>query len=257
MLRPREVFRSAGRYLRAHPDELSRVLRGLIAFRFGLPIDAFRWLAEQTVDPEKVEGVEIEAQPPGLRLAGSFELMESPVHASAVIFIDRIEIASDIMRIDVRLEEVEMIPRGGKRSHISALLNAKALDLSRPGDLVEHLPDMPEMIVYSQGNKLGIDLMRVPKLAHDPRVRHVVGLLSSLITLQKIETASQHLDLRFEPLPRGFMAAADALADHLVLPGAQRAREMLPESVRAPVESGIKRIMGIVAGQDPGEEYGA
>jgi hypothetical protein len=243
MLRPQKIFKAAGRYLRRHPEEVGRAVRNAIGMRFGIPIEAFRWLAGEMLDGDKVEDLVIEADEPGLAVAATFDLMKSRVRAGATIFIDRVEIDGDKMKVEVRLEEVSMTPIGEKKTQISALLRAEALDLSRPGDLVAYLPDMPAVIVSAHGNRIILDLMKIPKLGRDPKVRHAVGLLSSLVTLHRIETNDRHLDLNFRPLPSGLTAAADAVNRHIVRPGWRRARRVLPEPVRGELEARMKYVV--------------
>lgn len=246
-MRPGDLLTATRRYLRSHPEEFSRVIRNAMGLRFGVPLAAFRWLAAQLADSDKVEDVEIGAVPPGLRMAATVDLMKTRVRAGAVLYIDRIQLTGDEMRIELRLEEVSLVPIDGKKSQISALLITRALDLSRPGDLVQHLPDMPEMIVDSHGNRVVLDLMRVPKLANDPLVRHVLGLMTALLTLDGIETEGDHLDLKFKPLPAGFVAAADAIGDHLVAPMLEQARKRMPQQLRG----GMRRMLSLIAGADP------
>ncbi len=222
------------------------MLRNAMGMRFGMPLAAFRWLAAELADPEKVEDLEIAAAPPGLRMGATFDLMKTRVRASAVLFIDRLHITGDELRIELRLEDVSMIPVDTKKSQISALLITRALDLSRPGDLVQHLPDMPAMIVDAHANRVVLDLMRVPKLSNDPRVRHALGLMTSLMTLDGIETEGDHLDLHFKPLPSGFVAAADAIGDHLVVPVLESARKALPK----PLAGGMRRMLSLLAGSE-------
>ena len=243
-MRPADVFNAARQYLRKHPEEFSRIVRNAIGLRFGVPLASFRWLAGQLADPEAVEDVEIGAVPPGLRMAATFDLMKTRVRAGAVLYIARIHLTGDEMRIELRLEDVSMIPIDTHKSQISALLVTRSLDLSRPGDLVQHLPDMPNFIVDAHGNRVVLDLMREPKLANDPLVRHVVGLMTALVTLDGIETEDEHLDLHFKPLPSGFVAAADAIGDHLVVPVLEQARAVMPKALRG----GMRRMLSLIAG---------
>ena len=161
-----------------------------------------------------------------------------------MLYIDRIHLTGDEMRLELRLEDVSMIPVDTHKSQISALLVTRSLDLSRPGDLVQHLPDMPDMIVDAHGNRVVLDLMRVPQLAEDPLVRHALGLMTALVTLDGIGTEGEHLDLTFKPLPAGFVAAADAIGDHLVVPVLDRARTVMPKALRG----GMRRMLSLIAG---------
>jgi hypothetical protein len=251
MVRAAQAFDAARAWLARHPEELGRFVRNALGLRVGVPIDAFRWIAAALVDAAKVEDVRIEARPPGLALAGTFDLMKSRVRAQATIFVDRVRIDGHQMRLELRLEEVSMTPVGSARTPISALLRAEALDLSRPGDLVAHLPDMPAAIVAAQGNRLALDLMKVDRLASDPRVRHAVGLCSALVTLDRVATEPGHLDLDFRPVPQGLTAAADAVGDHLLAPGWRLLRRSMPVGVARGVDTAARGIVDLVAGADP------
>lgn len=222
------------------------MIRNAIGMRFGLPLASFRWIASQLANPDQVEDLEIAAVAPGLRMAATFDLMKTRVRAGAVLYIDRIHLSGDEMRMELRLEDVSMIPVANGKSQIAALLITRSLDLSRPGDLVQHLPDMPDMIVDAHGNRVVIDLMRVPQLAEDPLVRHALGLMTALMTLDGIETEGDHLDLHFKPLPQGFVAAADAIGDHLVVPMLTQARKVIPRGLRG----GMQRMLSLLAGAD-------
>lgn len=238
---------AARQYLRRHPEEFSRVLRNAIGLRVGVPLAAFRWLASELADGDKVEDVEIGAVPPGLRMAATIDLMGTRVRAGAVLYIDRIHLRGDEMRLELRLEDVSLIPVDAKKSQISALLITRSLDVSRPGDLVQHLPDMPDFIVDSHANRVVLDLMRVDKLSQDPLIRHALGLMTSLMTLDGIETEGDHLDMMFKPLPEGFVAAADAIGDHLVAPALRQARKRLPKQLRG----GMRKMLSLIAGGEP------
>jgi len=242
------MFEAAGRYLRRNPHEVRQAVRNAFGLRFGVPLAAFRWLAAEMVDEQRVEAVEIEARPPGLRMAGTFDLMRTRVRGGAVLHIDRVAICASEMRIELRLEEVCLVPLETKRTQISALLRAKALDLSRPGDLIANLPDMPDVIADSWGNRIIVDLMRVPKLARNARVRHAVGMLSSLITLDRMGTDDDHFELELRAFPQGLSAVVEAVGEHVMVPGVRGLRALLPAELRGE----LSRVVDMVAGRDPG-----
>jgi hypothetical protein len=239
MLSGRTVAGAAGRYLRRHPEELGRALRSALGLRLGVPVAAFRWLVEQTSRDPADADVEIEPHPPGLRLSGTFENMQTRLRGSAVVFIDRIEIDAQRIRIDLRLEQVRLRVLSERKTHLSALVKSGALDLSRPGNLVAELPGMPPFIVDAHDNVVGVDLMRDPKLGRNRMVVHAVGLLSSLVTVHAIETDSTHLDVLLRALPRGLGAAADAVEEHVVEPGFRRLRRLIGGRNR--VDEGSRR----------------
>lgn len=224
MLSGRRAVEAAGRYLRRHPEEVGRAVRGALGLRFGVPVSAFRWLVEQiSSDPTQAD-LEIEPEPPGLRLAGTFENMQTRLRGSAVVFIDRIAVTAHQIRIDVRLEQVTLKVLSEKKTHLSALIKSGALDVTKPGNLVAELPDMPPVIIDAYDNIISLDLMREPKLGSNRMVYRAVGLLSSMITVHGVETDSTHLDVVMRAFPRGLGAAADAVEEHVLEPGLRRLR---------------------------------
>lgn len=206
------------------------MVRSAFGLRFGVPVAAFRWLVEQiSRDPSEAD-IEIEAEPPGLRLAGTFENMQTRLRGSAVVFIDRIYVTANQIRIDVRLEDVSLKVLSEKKTHLSALIKSGALDVTKPGNLVAELPDMPPVIIDAFDNVISLDLMHEPKLRGNRMVYRAVGLLSSMITVHGVETDSTHLDVVMRAFPQGIGAAADAVEEHVLEPGLRRLRGLVGSS---------------------------
>ena len=89
------IIEAAGSYLRQHPQEVLRAGRNAVTLRVGLPLDALRWLASQATGKKAPKDVQIEAVPPGIRVAASVDAMGTPVRASATIFIDRVRLSDE------------------------------------------------------------------------------------------------------------------------------------------------------------------
>ena len=209
-------------YLRAHPDEIGRAVRSALGLRLGIPVAALRWMGRQAEASGKVSDVQIDARPPGLRVAASVDLMKTPIRASAVVYVDRILFTEEELTLAVRLEEVSLKLNGNAMTPVAALIKSGALDLKNPGDLVNYLPDRPPVLAEASGNRIVLDLMRDPKIGRNPTVRRVAGLLTGLVTLKGIEADTGHLDVRFRALPVGVRGAARAVRRHLVLPSLGR-----------------------------------
>lgn len=223
MLDRRQAIEAATQFLRTHPDEITRFLRGGFGLRFGLPLAAFRWLITHVLGAANGMDPVVEAAPPGLKVAATLEKMETKMRAHATIYITRIDISAHEMRMELRLEGVRIDVLSERRTIVSALINSGALDVSRPGDLVNELPGIPPFVVEAEGHRLVLDLMRAPQLANNPLVRHALGLASSVITLHGVQTDEDHLDVVFRALPRGGSAAFNAVQDHLLVPAVQGA----------------------------------
>lgn len=223
MLDRRKLFEAASTYIKTHPEEVGRFVRGGLGLRFGVPLASLRWLIKEVVGEANGMDPTVEACPPGLKVSATLEKMDTRMRAHATIVFTRIAISAHELRVELRLDDVHIDILSEHRTVVSALINSGALDVSRPGDLVNELPGIPPMIIEAEGHRLVLDLMRAPRLANNPAVRHVLGLLSSVITLHGIQTDEDHLDVVFRALPRGGTAAVNAMQDHLLVPAVQGA----------------------------------
>lgn len=218
---------AAGGYLRRNPTEFARALRSIIGLRAGLPVDALRWLLEQAAKGGKIKDPVIEEVSPGLRVTASVDLMKTPVRASSVVYIDRVMIDGDQLRMVVRLEEIWIEVLGESATPVAALLRSGTLDLSKPGELAKYM-DLPPVIVEAKDNKLTLDIMREPRIGENVVIRQVLGLVTPFVTIHGIESDDTHLNLVFRPLPKGVGKAATAVRTHLLQPGFKRVRALIP-----------------------------
>jgi hypothetical protein len=214
-------------YLRTHPEEIGRAVRSALGLRFGVPIAALRWLGEQAERTGKVEDFLIDSVPPGIRLAGNVDLMNTPIRAGAIIFIERIVFNDEELTVALRLEEVDLKLNGESESPIAALIKSGALDLSNPGTLVNFMPNRSPVLAEANGNRIVLDLMRDPNIGKNPLVRRAVSLLTSFVTLHGVESDKKHIDIAFRALPTGFGGAVRSVRNHVVLPSMSR---LLPRS---------------------------
>lgn len=222
-----KALSAAGNYLRRNPGEISRLVRNLLGLRAGVPIDALRWLMEEAAKGGKIQDPVLTEVPPGLRITANVDLMKTPVRASAVVYIDRVKLDAEQIRLDVRLEEIWVEVIGESSSPVAALLRSGALDLSKPGELAKYM-DLPPVIVDARDNKLSVDLMREKRIGENPVVRQALAILTPLVTMHGIESDDDHLMIVFRALPQGVGTAASALRTHLFKPGIRRVRALLP-----------------------------
>jgi hypothetical protein len=223
-----EVLEAARTYLRRHPTELGRIVRSAFGLRLGVPLDALRWLADQASKSGKARDIQIDAVPPGFRVAATVDLMGTMVRAGAVVYVERVVVNGHEMRVEIRLEEVRLTLVEDSDSSVALLIKSGALDLSKPGNLVKHVPNLPPFLVEARDKKIVLDFIRHPAIARNPTARAAVELLTSIMTVHGVETDEGHLDVAFRALPAGVFAAARNVRQHLVLPGLRRARLLLP-----------------------------
>lgn len=216
------AFRAATNYLQDHPREVARAFRSAMGLRVGIPLPALRWLAAQAEASGSVEDVTIDAAPPGIRVAASVDAMRTPVRASAVLFIERLDLSDEAMTIVLRIEDLKLKLNGDAATPVATLIKSGVLDLTNPGDLITHLPDVPPIVAESRGNRVTLDLMRDRRMVRNRLVRRAVGLLSTLVVPHSVQADEEHLELAFRALPRGVLAAASAVRRHVVLPSVGR-----------------------------------
>ena len=200
----REIAGAVGNYLKDHPEELWRLLRNALAMRFGVPLAALRWLAVKGAGKKAPKDVELEAIPPGVRVAASLDLMGTPVRASAVVYIERVRANATELCLEIRLAEVSLkVTDDNSTTPIAGLLRSGALDLSKPGNLAAYMPKRPPILVDAKDDRIVIDLMRHPKFAKNESAQRLVRLLAPLVTVSGIESEAQHLDVALRPFPDG------------------------------------------------------
>jgi len=219
---PQETVDAVRSYLRTHPEELGRAVRSALGLRFGVPVAALRWLGEQAERSGKVEDFQIESVPPGLRVAGNVDLMNTPIRAGAKIFVERVIFNDEELTVALRLEDVDLKLNGDSDSPIAALIKSGALDLSNPGTLVNFMPGRSPVLAEANGNRIVLDLMRDPKIGKNPLVRRAVSLLTSFVTLHGVETDTRHVDIAFRALPTGLGGAVRSVRQNVVLPSMSR-----------------------------------
>src|SRR5580698_5685856 len=179
---PREILSAAVRYVRNNPEVLVKAAIDATTLRFGIPVAALRWAASQGKGGKKApKDVQIDTSPPALRLAATVDAMGTPVRASAAIRIDEVTIAANSVRIGVRLNDVKLALMGESDAPIATLIKSGALDLSKPGNLIKFIPKRPPMIVEAGGDRVVIDLLKIPKLATNARVRRILSVITPIL----------------------------------------------------------------------------
>lgn len=211
MFKPAAMIKAAVGYVRKNPDEVVRAAVNATGLRFGVPLATLRWFAGQIEGKKAPKEVEITSAPPALRFAAVVDAMGTNVRASAAIKIDEVTISPEAVRIGVRLRDVKLALVGESDSPVATLIKSGALDLSKPGNLVKFIPKKPPAVVEADGDRVVIDLMKVPKLANDPRVKKLLEVLSPVVGIRAIETDRDHLYVKLRATPAGLPEAISAV----------------------------------------------
>ncbi len=228
MVSRREIVEAATQYLRRNPQEIARAFRSALGLRVGIPMPALRWFAEQATKSGKVSDVELESVPPGARVAATVDLMKTAVRASGVLFIERIRITNEEIRIELRVEQLALkLIDSEAVTPVAALIKSGALDLSKPGTLARNL-SLPPFVLDARDNKFVLDLMRIPKVRDNENARKIIDVVTSLIGVYGVETETEHVDVHLRAFPSGLFHAATTLGRKVVAPSLKRVSLFLP-----------------------------
>ena len=212
MFSPGAMLKAAVGYVRKNPDEVVRQAVSATGLTFGVPLATLRWFAGNLKGKKAPKDVEITSAAPALRFSAIVDAMGTPVRASAAIKIDEVTISPDSLRIAIRLREVKLVLAGAPGdSPVSTLIQSGALDLSKPGNLVKFIPKKPAAVVEAEGDRIVIDLMKVPKLANDKRLKKILSILSPVLGIRAIETDRDHLWIKLRATPAGLPEALGKL----------------------------------------------
>lgn len=207
MLDTKNIALGLAAYLREHPEELLRAARQARHLRFGVPLLLLKWLIPQLAGEAGPKDIELEAAPPGIRLTATVTEMETELRGSAILTVHEVRISPEELRVVVALDDVAIrLLNAEKRTPLAALIQSGALDLSRIASLVSYLPTRPAILVEVVENRLVLDLMRLPKLAEDARLRRLVAALSTLLSVERVETDPTHLEVALRAFPHGLSA---------------------------------------------------
>ncbi len=206
------IIDAARGWLRDHPEELLRVLKGLFGLRAGVPLDALRYLARELGGGKKgPKDVVLEPAPPGLRAQLTVDAMGTPLRVSVVVTVEEIHVTLDEVKFVLRVSDLSLkVLDDAATSPVAALIKSGALDLSKPGNLVSFMPKRPAMLVDAKDDRVTLDLLKMPKIADNPRVRKILAIVTPILGVRAIRTKDDHLDVHFRATPSGVTEAIHA-----------------------------------------------
>jgi hypothetical protein len=204
-----ELLHTLGSYLVQHPEELIRMLRNAALLRFGVPLAALRWAAARGNGSALPRDVTLEAVPPGLRIGMTVDVMGARLRVSALVFIEQIRIHAEELRLELRVNEVRLSLLGASNSPLAALIQSGALDLSKVGNLVAVMPRRPAFLVEAKGERIVLDLKRIPALSGQ-LIEKLIGLVTPIVTIKGVATDLEHVDVEFGVLSGGVASAVGA-----------------------------------------------
>jgi len=207
----RSALRSASRYVVRNPFSLLRLAKHAVNLRLAVPLDAIRWFITNTPPGKKApQDVVVTARPPAIHVGATVDAMGTTLRASSAIKVEELRIDPDELRLTLRLSEVDLRVLDGEGTPIAGLIKSGALDLSKPGNLANFMPKRPPVLVDAHDDLLVLDLMKVPKIAKNIRLRKVLERLTPVVNISALRTDGDMLIIALRATPMGVPRALTA-----------------------------------------------
>ena len=130
--------------------------------------------------------------------------MGTPVRAAATLHVDSVTLGPDQFRVEVALQNVELeLLDSDVQTSVAMLIKSGALDLSRPANLIAHLPQRPELIVEAEGERVVLDLMQLPQFGRTGAVKRWMPVVAHLCAVKSLRIKDGFVELEFRILPGG------------------------------------------------------
>jgi hypothetical protein len=208
---PKALLRDAGNYLRSHPEEVVRALKGAFGLRFGVPMDALRYLVRELGTSKKApKDVVLESAPPGVKLAMTVDAMGTTLRVVLTLFVEELHVSTGEIRIVARISDMSLKVLNDAETPLAGLVKSGALDLSKPGNLVAFMPKRPAALVDAKDDRITLDLMKIPSIASNPKVKRALAVVTPVVGVRAIKTKDDHLDVHFKADLGGVAAAVAA-----------------------------------------------
>lgn len=209
---PIAALRAGFDYFKRNPGEILHAARNAAGFRLAVPLDALRWFVANAPPSKKApKDVVIGQKPPSLTVGATVDLMGTTVRAKAAIRIEELRLGADELRIAIRLSDVAMEVMDSGNTPVGALLKSGALDLSKPGNLANFMPKRPAALIEAKDDRLVVDLMKVPKIAQNPKVVKLLSVVTPVLVIRDIRTEDDHIVISWRPRLGGLGTSLAAL----------------------------------------------
>jgi hypothetical protein len=207
----RAALRSAGRFVSRNPGTLFTMARHAFGLRVAIPLDAMRWFIANTPPSKKAPtDITVTARPPAIHLGATLELMGTLVRASGAILVEELRLLPAEMRVTLKLSDVQMNVIGESNTPVAGLIKSGALDLSKPGNLVNFMPKKPAVLIEAKGDRIVLDLMKNPKIRANDKLHKILSTLTPVLNVHALSTDGDYLVVALKATPMGFAQALGA-----------------------------------------------
>jgi hypothetical protein len=183
-------------YLRSNPLFALRATSNAARLRASVPLDVLRWAISKRPRGKGPERIELSGADPALRVELTVDLYGTKIDVAANILIESIDNGIDSFKVALRVRNLELHAPAGT----PAAMMVGALDLSNPGNLLKMMPQKHADLLQAEGDRIVIDLLKIPKMARNKRLRRVLAALS-FIGVREVRTENDVLVIGFSVRP--------------------------------------------------------
>jgi len=204
------LLKSAGKYTASHPRILGDILRHALGGRLAIPLDALRWAA--SLVPEKqAKDLTVLAQPPAVGVGATVDLMGTELRVDAAVTFETIDASTDAVRIAFKVGDLRASVLNNLQGNLAKLLASGVINLKKPASLLNFVPKKPPALVEAKDDHFVIDLIKIPKLAQNPRFQKALAAVTPVLSIAQIKTEDDLLIIGIQAAPRRIVEAVRAL----------------------------------------------
>jgi hypothetical protein len=191
-------------YLRSNPRFVLQAARNAARLEVSIPLDLLRWALERRPRGKGPERIELRGADPSLRVELTVDLFGTKIDVGSSIAIESIENQAESLKLALRLRDLAIkAPQGSPAAQF-----VQSLDLSKPGNLIQMMPPKHARLIEVQGDRLVIDLLKLPALARNRGLRRALAGLS-FVAIRALRVENDLLIIGFALHPLAIPGALD------------------------------------------------
>lgn len=165
--------------------------------------------------------LEVDEPRGGVRVRGEAFALGAPLRFAALLVPFGVVARPSARLVRLLVTDVSLSTTEEAPGPLAAAIRSGELDVSRVGDLIADMIEVPEAVVRAEGEHIEIDLLRLPGVsAHSGLVELVSGALT--VTDVQVDASADALVLRLGALPGRGKPLWAAVQRHVVRPGLRR-----------------------------------
>lgn len=204
------LIKSAGKYTASHPRLLGDIARHAFGGRLAIPLDLLRW-GSTLVPDNQAKDLTVLAQPPALGVGATLNLMGTELRVDGAITFEQIDATTDSLRVSFKVGDLRASVLNNLQGNLAKLLASGVINLKKPASLLNFVPKKPPFLVEAKDDRFVLELMKVPKLAQNPRIQKALAAVTPVLQIAQIRTEDDLLVIGLNIQPRRIFEAVQAL----------------------------------------------